>query len=667
MKRKKRSSLKARYIFIGAFTACAAAVLLGRLIEWQVFQSEYYEEVAAASASYTVETDGIRGEIFAKNGVPLAVNETGYKIVINKLFMPDKRLNDAITKAVSAVEEAGGKRKDSFPIIMDKNGNYVFDSEKSESVAQLKSKDRLNMNPYSTADECMAILAEKYSCRNCSKKQARDIASVRYNMENSGYSYSNPYIFADGISESQMLSLSEKLNDIKGISVESYAVRKYKNGTAAPHIVGVTGLISADEYEELKDEGYKYNDIIGKNGIEQALEKELRGIGGTQTFEMDSKGNVSLLKSTPSVQGNSVYLTIDTHLQEVAQQALGDAVKYANDYSRWMGNEYMGGDCKGAALVMLNVKDFSVICAASYPTYDLEEYYSDYSKLANDTASPMFDRAFQGALAPGSTFKPLIASAALQEKKITTDTYIDCEGIYTQNGLKLWCMGYHGWVNMYYAIQDSCNVFFAETGRLLGIENLRKYAQRCGLGVKTGVETGESAGTLAGPEYSEKMGTEWNDASVSPAAIGQSDNQFTPLQLATYAATIANNGVRLKTHVVDKIMTYDGMKTLYQSSPEKVAEMGVSVENLKEVQKAMNMAANAYGIINTFDIQVAAKTGTAENSGSDHSNFICYAPFDNPEIAIAVMIEHGTASYTAMSTAYTMLDAYFHGQNVERE
>lgn len=663
MKRKKRSSLKARYIFIGVFTAFAVAVLFGRLVEWQIFKSEYYEEVAAASASYTVETDGIRGEIFDKNGVPLAVNETGYKIVINKLFMPDRRLNDAVVRAVEAVENAGAKWKDSFPIVMDKNGDYAFDSKRSDSVAQLKSKDRLNMNPYSTADECMAILAEKYNCKGYNKKQTRDIASVRYNMENTGYSYTSPYVFADGINENQMLTLSEKLNDIKGISVESYAVRKYKNGTAAPHVVGVTGLISAEEYDELKDKGYGYTDIIGKNGIEQAFEKELRGKGGSQTFEMDSKGNVSLLKSTAAVQGNSIHLTIDTRLQKVAQQALADAVKYANDYSRWMGNEYMGGDCKGAALVMLDVRDFSVICAASYPTYDLEEYYSDYEKLANDTASPMFDRAFQGALAPGSTFKPVVASAALQEKKITTDTYIDCEGVYTQNGLKLWCMGYHGWVNMYHAIEDSCNVFFAETGRLLGIENLRKYAQRCGLGVKTGVETGESSGTLAGPEYSEKMGTQWNEASVSPAAIGQSDNQFTPLQLATYAATIANNGVRLKTHVVDKITTYDGRKILYQSQPEKVDEMGVSMENLKEVQKAMNMAANAYGIINTFDIQVAAKTGTAENNGSDHSNFICYAPFDKPEIALAVMIEHGTASYTAMSTAYTMLNEYFHGNS----
>ena len=273
MKRKRRSSLKARYIFIGVLTAFAVAVLIGRLVEWQIFRSDYYDEIAAASASYTVETDGIRGEIFDKNGVPLAVNETSYKVVMNKLFIPESRLNDAILRAVEAVEGTGGKWIDNFPVVIDKNGDYAFDKDKSESVARMKSKDKLNMNPYSTAGDCMAILAEKYDCKGYDKKQTRDIASVRYNMEESGYSYTKPYIFADGLSEVQMLDLSEKLNDIKGISVESYAVRTYKNGTSAPHIVGVTGLISESEYDELKDKGYAYTDTIGKNGVEQGAGK----------------------------------------------------------------------------------------------------------------------------------------------------------------------------------------------------------------------------------------------------------------------------------------------------------------------------------------------------------------------------------------------------------
>ena len=274
----------------------------------------------------------------------------------------------------------------------------------------------------------------------------------------------------------------------------------------------------------------------------------------------------------------------------------------------------------GASVVVLNIKDFSVLCAANYPNYDLSKYYSDYDKLLKTKGDPLVNRAFNGALAPGSTFKPMVASAALEEGAITTKTRINCEGIYTKGGLKLRCMHIHGSLNMYEGIRESCNVFFAETARLLGIEKMNTYSKRCGLGVKTGVETGESSGTLAGPEYSELMGSEWYETSVSPAGIGQSDNQFTPLQLATYAATIANNGVRLKTHVVDRVVSYDGKEVIYKSEPVEVDNMGVSKENLKEVQKAMNMAANAYGLINTFDIQIAAKTGTAIATANNNAN-----------------------------------------------
>ena len=188
---------------------------------------------------------------------------------------------------------------------------------------------------------------------------------------------------------------------------------------------------------------------------------------------------------------------------------------------------------------------------------------------------------------------------------------------------------------------------------------MNTYSKRCGLGVKTGVETGESSGTLAGPEYSELMGSEWYETSVSPAGIGQSDNQFTPLQLATYAATLANNGVRLKTHVVDKITDFSGNKVIYQSKAEVVDNMGVSEENLTEVRKGMNMATNSYDSLTGFPMQIAGKTGTAENAGSDHANFICYAPYDDPQIAIAVMVEHGAKSYVAVNVAKKIMNEYF--------
>lgn len=656
---------KWRYVLIIIIALIILAVYCARLIQWQIFQKDYYEDIALTSTEYTIKTDAIRGEIYDRNGVPLAVNKAGYRIVINKIYMPDEELNENIVKVVDLLESCKGKWIDELPIKVDKNGNYYFDEEKSDEIDELKSKDNLNMNPYSTADECMTKLVEKYGCEKFGKKEQRDIVSVRYNMDRLGYSKSNPYIFADDISQQAMSIISENMQSVRGVETESTAVRVYENGTAAPHIVGVTGLISEEEYTELKNKGYAYNDSIGKSGIESAYEDELRGSEGSRTYEISADGTTVLKSTVESKPGNSVYLTIDANMQKTAQKALKEAVEEARDYAKSVGGKNNGEDCNGAAVVMLDVKDFSVICAASYPSYDLTKYYDDYEKLATDKNVPLFDRAFMGALAPGSTFKPMVAAAALQEKAITTKTYIECQGEYTKNGLHLWCMAYHGSIDMYAGIRDSCNVFFAETARLLGIENMDIYAKRCGLGVKTGIEIPESAGTLAGPEYSREMGSEWYPSFVSQAGIGQSDNQFTPLQLATYVATIANNGVRLRTHVVDRVVSYSGSEVIYKTEPEVMDNMGVSESNLKEVQKAMNMATDNYIALDDFDMRIAGKTGTAENSGSDHANFICYAPYDNPQIAIGVMVEHGTKSSVAINVAKKLMNEYF-GKNTDK-
>ena len=650
---------KWRYTLIIILILAAAAVFSARLVQWQILQNDEYEDIALTSTEYTVKTDAIRGEIYDVNGVALAQNKTGYKVTINKIYMPDENLNENILKLTELTESSGSKWTDELPIKLDTNGNYYFVKDKDSEIEELKSKDNLNMNPYSTAEECMARLVEKYECEKYEKKQQRDIISVRYNMDRIGYSKSNPYVFADDISERTMNIISENMQSVAGIETGTSAVRTYVNGALAPHIVGVTGLISAEEYKELESQGYGYTDEIGKLGIELAYESELRGSQGSRTYEVNPDGSTEIVKTMESKPGNSVYLTIDTKYQELAEKALKEAVKEANDYAKAENDEMMGADCVGAAVVVLNVKDFSVLCAASYPGYDLSEYYSDYNKLLETKGDPLVDRAFTGALAPGSTFKPMVAAAALQEGAITTKTRIDCEGIYTTGGLKLHCMSVHGSLNVYEAIRDSCNVFFAETARLLGIENMNLYAKRCGLGVKTGVEINESSGTLAGPEYSKLMNTDWYETSVSPAGIGQSDNQFTPLQLATYAATIANNGVRLKTHVVDKVVSYSGDEVISQTKPEVVDKMGVSEQNLKEVQKAMNMATNSYDSLSDFKLQIAGKTGTAENAGSDHANFICYAPYDNPEIAIGVMVEHGAKSYVAVNVAKKIMNEYF--------
>jgi len=317
-------------------------------------------------------------------------------------------------------------------------------------------------------------------------------------------------------------------------------------------------------------------------------------------------------------------------------------------------------------VVMVSVKDFSVLAAASYPTYDLNRYsdYGDYYvQLATDENSPMYNRALVGSFAPGSVFKPCVACAALEENILTPSTQINCTryyNYYPSNPVA--CMGYHKQISLNTAVAKSCNYYFAEVGRLLGIDTMYLYAEKFGLGEKTGLEINEGKGFLAGRDS-----TSWLDGNTVQAAIGQSDNAFTPVQLATYTATIANDGVRLKTHLVKEIRNYQRNSIYYRyntNQPEIMDTVGISAENMKSVQEAMRAVvsteggtANAY--FGDYPVAVAAKTGTAENSGSDHTVFICYAPFDDPEVAMAVVLEHGASGKYSMTVARQMLDAYF--------
>ena len=649
----------ARYIVLVSAVVMVSGVFIARLVQWQIMQSAYYNGIAASSYEYVIRTDAVRGEIFDVNGKGLAVNLTRYNIIMNRLYISDDRLNETISGLVDITEKYNIGFNDELPIISDKSGRLVFDIKRIDEARKIKKRYGLDEFTDPTADICIEKLAEIYDCKEYDEKRKRDIVSVRYGMENEGFSNTKPYVFAEGINGYKMTAIAERIEGISGSEVVSSAVRKYPDGTTAPHIVGVTGMISQEEYDELSEKGYSYNDRLGKSGIEAAFESELRGVSGSRTYEKGDDGNAVLTKTENTVPGNSVYLTIDKRLQKTAQEALKDAVKEANDYAESVGDENMGADCKGAAAVVLNVKDFSVLCAANYPYYDISSYYDDYTELAERDDMPLFDRALMGALTPGSTYKPLVAAAALQEGRITSRTKINCEGVYTKQGLSLWCMGEHGEQDTDNALVNSCNVFFAETGRLLGIENINKYAKRAGLGVKTGIELPESSGTLAGPEYSKLMGSEWYESYSSPAAIGQSDNQFTPMQLAVYAATIASGGKRLRAHIVDRIVSYSGDEIIYKSEPEQLDDMDISKANIEYVQKAMLHAAQSYYPLYDYGISVAGKTGTAENSGSDHANFICYAPYDDPQIAVSVMIEHGAKSFVAINAAKKILDAYF--------
>ena len=644
-----------------------------RLFNWQIIQGEYYREEVATTANYRLTSDDTRGEIVDVNGEVIEANTTTYSVIIDKLYISgDLTVNKVITNLFDIFSKKNATWIDTLPIVVDKNDTFQFSSDKDadDSLEYLRSDEMLDMGVYSTADDYMEELIDRYDLEEYSedKKLCRDIASVRYNMELERFSSINPYTFAKDLSEEMTAIVSEYSQSLPCIDISTVNKRICVDGTLMPHILGITGPLTAEEYEENKDKGYYYNDIIGKFGIEAAMEDYLRGEGGTKTVSKNSDGTViSVVDVEPAKPGNTVYLTIDKKLQQVANESLRKNIKAAQKAGKELsiqnGEKGYGEDCTAGAVVMLSVKDFSVLAASTYPTYDITKYNDGdyYTSLLNDKTLPLYDRAFNGSFAPGSVVKPGVALAALEEEVVSEYTPISCSkryDYYPSNIVN--CMGYHGPQDVYSAISHSCNYYFAEVGRLLGIDTMYLYMEKLGLGERTGVEIYESRGFLAGRDSSS-----WLPGNTVQAAIGQSDNTFTPVQLATYCATIANDGVRLRTHLIDKVTSYDRQEVIFENKPEVVEDLQIHPYNLSVVQTAMRQvvasdSGTAYWNFYDYDIPIAAKTGTAENTGSDHTAFICYAPYDKPEVAIAVVLEHGAKGTYSMSVARDLLDAYFH-------
>ena len=658
------------------FVVCAVAVLLAaaiftcRLADWQLIRGAEYKRLSTRSTSFNVDTQPTRGEILDCNGAGLVTNITHYKIVIDKLYADEKTLDKTLLNLMGILKNTGSKYNDVLPITI-LNGDYAFKSDSDEEIEELK--DELDADGDATARQCVELLCKRYDIGgDLSDEQKRGLCSVHYNMELEDYSNSKPYEFASDVSREAVSAVSENTQGVGGIDVQTYLVRAAQNPTLAPHVLGALGAISEEEYDKYSNEGvkeYTINDTVGKFGIELAFEDELKGEGGSKIIRRNSDGTiVDTVETINSKPGNTVYLTLDSNIQKAAGASLEKNIKAAQAEgkaeSEEKGKKLLGEDCQSGAAVMLDVSNFSVLAAASYPTYDLNKYseYGDYyTELENTKTVPMFNRAFSGTFEWGSVFKPCVAMAALEEKIITPDTEIFCTekyDYYPSNVVR--CMHRHENLNLRGALAQSCNYYFAEVGRRLGIDTMYLYAEKFGLGEYTGVEIEEAKGTLAGRDSES-----WMPGNTVQAAIGQSDNAFTPVQLATYAATIANNGTRLKTHIVSKITDYERKKTIADySKPEKVDECGVSEKNIKTVQQDMlSVTQSADGTANSvfgnYKVKVAAKTGTAENSGSDHTTFICYAPYDKPKVAVAVVLEHGVKGKYSMQVAKDMLDAYF--------
>jgi penicillin-binding protein 2 len=472
-----------------------------------------------------------------------------------------------------------------------------------------------------------------------------------------------PYIFAEDITI-RLIALIEERR-LPGVIIEAVAAREYGTEHAA-HLLGRIGPIFEDEYERLKEQGYPMNASVGTDGIEKAAEPWLRGIDGVKRIETTASGQMTKESYVREpMAGKHVFTTLDIRLQEAVERALERGIETL----RATGLDNEGGQAQGGAAVVIDVNSGEILAMASYPSFDLNKFSENYADMLEDPLRPMFNRAIAGTYPPGSTFKMCSALAALESGTITPRTTIfdNVTYMYYAPSYTPKCTGSHGRVDIRVALKVSCNYFFYEMGRLLGISRMEAYASRLGLGQKSGIEIdGERIGTLAGPAYAAEKKLRWFDGDTIQASIGQSYHTFTPLQLAVYTATIANGGTHYRPHLLKSVRSYDFSREAFDIVPEIIDDLNPAPENIKAVQDGMLLATQTGGsaarIFNGYPISVASKTGTAQIATASHPDngvFVAYAPFENPEIAVAVVVEKGAGGSRVAPIARDIFTAYF--------
>lgn len=622
-----------------------------RATDFQVVTAEDFALKNAHLTAIKTKIPATRGEIVDCYGRPIATNRDGYSIVFNSAYMKKADYNSTIKSLTELLKLYELEWTDSLPMSVE--APYDFTDE--SGAKRLKVK--LGLNDYATAENCYNEMIERYSLQGYNDRDKRTIMGVRYSMERADFSVANPFTFAEDIPSELMLTVSESFTHIKGVEINVVAYRQYTDSQLAPHTIGTIGKINAEEWETLKNQGYSYNDYVGKSGVEKSFEKYLKGQDGELTYYFDKSGNVVYTEVTKQpVQGNTVFLTIDATLQKVTQDALKNNIELLNS---------RGQSITGGSVVITKVKTGEVLTSANYPSYDLENL-SDYLD-GNVANNPLYDRALRGVYPPGSAFKPMVAIAGLEEGIINTDSEIYCRQKYTfYKDYQPSCMHYHKTVDVFSAISQSCNYFFFDTGRQVGITKLNDYAKKMGLGVKTGIELGESAGILAGPDHSKEVGTQWYAGLTLAASIGQSDNAFTPLQLASYTATIANGGTRFKSTYLSAVRTASDNKSVYRVTPEILDTVNAEEWVFDAVKKGMRSVTSegtASAYFADYPIQIGGKTGTAQTTGPDNSVLVLFAPYEDPEIAVSIVIEHGERSISTGPVAKAIMDEYFFGSN----
>lgn len=620
------------------------------LYKIQVQDHEYYAAQNNTVKTYKVAIEAARGEIVDRNGNALVTNRETNSIILDAAYFPaatenDKR-NAILQNLIALFQKNGEEYAQNLPLKL-KGGKIVFSGKKTD-IATMKSADMFNLQPYATAQNCYDAMVEKYGLEQYDTKTALQIGNLRYELTRLQFSISTPVVIADEVSSDTVAAIKEDKDRYLGADVQVVTHREYTDSTLAPHILGTVRKINAEEYAQLKDKGYGIHDQIGESGIESAMESALRGTPGEKTITVDKDGHVTEEITKAPIQGNTVVLTIDRDLQTLAQKELKKVCDKTDLYN------------SAGAVVVQDVTTGAVLAAASYPTFDLADYYDKYEQLITNRRRPLWSRFALGAYAPGSTFKPMMAVASLEEGAITRSTIFNCGGLFRYYDQTFQCLNKnaHGGENVETALRDSCNIFFYNCAKRLGITKMNEYASAFGLGQKTGVEIAESAGTLAGPEEREAAGGVWQSGDTIQAAIGQSDNLFTPLQLSNYCATVANGGTRYQLHLVQSLID-NSSGTVTETQPKVEESLDLHKSTLTAVKSGMRLVATQGApslIFNQLRTKVAAKTGTSQvivNGVKKNNGFlITFAPYENPEISVASVVElAGSGTSTAEITS----------------
>lgn len=685
-----KEQVNIRFNIINILVYLIGIILIVQLFNLQVVHGESYREQSNTRLSRTSIIKAARGSILDRSGNELAGVKTENNIEIYKTNISDDELNKSVLNLVELLNKYQIGYDDTFPI---KINPFEF-TISGDELTNWKKKYKIAED--ATAEESFYKFKNKYEITNDNVEEIRKIISIRYIITTTGYSATKSITIATNVNEEVVAQISERNSDFPGVSISTNAARTYLAGNLVAHVIGYTGKIKEDEYNANKDT-YNIDDIIGKTGIEYVFEKYLKGTDGEKQVEMSVDGTITgETVAKNAIAGSDVVLTIDSNLQKVTQDALENCINKIRS-----GGFAQTYDAQGGAAVVMNVNTGEVLATASYPTFEPQWFVGGISQenwayLRDDSRHPQLNKTIQSTYEPGSTFKMVTAIAGLETGAITTKERINDTGVYRKYNMEWKCWYYtsyhrgHGYQNVTQALQHSCNYFFYETGDRMGIDNLSKYALHFGLGKKTGIELpNEKEGAVASRETYAKLrnGGRIGPGDVLNASIGQGDNNFTPMQIAKYISSIANGGTVVKPTIVKSILNSDGTEVakdeIIQYTNEKLGYsdtddgIAISQESVNVAKEGMRMAASeaggtAYNIFKGFNQEVAGKTGSAEagkdKNGNDLVNawFVCFAPYEKPEVAVVVMIENGGHGNYAAEVARDVLTQYF-GMNESTE